>query len=358
MKRFFMKTGCMLLIVCAAVMVKNRRLILGVCNAFYYDTFNVFHWKDIRFTEAEPNKNFIKTRYILNEPEKFNAFVFGSSRAGYVPPDRLPRELDGVSLSWYNMTCSEGIPAEHYLTLQTFLDNGVHVKMVIVEFDNISMYTSLERHRGQLLRRPYQVYEKSKWTFFRPYLKFDTPESIKAELDAYDAGAHNAEREFFYSYGTLPLIADFGLTENPQPERFAAGQPGYQFMEAYKDLENIVRLCREQGIRLVLFTTPLYQLMLRNSVADGYLDFLRSVAQGCEFYNFSTLNAFTMNPAYYFDCNHYRPILGLIVEKFIFGTDGERDEVRRQAGDDLFGMRVNSGNVDSVLAQLKLRLDE
>lgn len=358
MKRFFIKTICVLLIVFVSVLIKNRWLIQRVCSAFYYDTFNVFHWKDIRFTEAEPNKNFIKTRYILKNPDTFNAFIFGSSRVGYIPQDRLPRELDGKRLNWYNMTCSEGIPAEHYLTLQTFLNEGIHIEQVIIEFDNIPMYVSMENHKRQLLRRPYQVYEEHKWAFFRPYLKFDTPESIKEELDAYDAGAHCAERDIFYDYGTNILITDFGLTENPRMDYFEAGHPGYPLKEAYKDLEHIVLLCREHGIKLVLFTTPLYQTIYRNSVADGYFDFLRSVAQNCSFYNFSTLNRFTQNPSYYFDCNHYRPILGLFVEKVMFGTDEEREEVRVEAGDDLFGLEIHAENVDSVLAQLKRQLDE
>ncbi len=358
MKRFIIKLAYVLLLFLAFVLVKNRLLVERVCSAFYYDTFNVFHWKDIRFTEAEPNKNFIKTRYVLENPGKYNAFLFGSSRVGYIPPDRLPQELGGSRLSWYNMTCSEGIPAEHYLTLQSFLNNGVRIAMVIVEFDNIPMYVSLTQHKHQLLRRPYQVYEENKWTFFRPYLKFETPDTIKEELDGYVAEDHRAEHAIFYDYGTNSLITDFGLTENPQMKYFEAGHPGYPFKDSYKDLKDIVLLCREHDIELVLFTTPLFQTIYRNTVADGYFDFLRSVAQECAFYNFSTLNNFTKDPSYYFDCNHYRPILGLFIEKILFGTDEEREKVILESGDDLFGMRIDAENVDYVLDRLRRQLDE
>ncbi len=356
MKRFVIKSSCVLLLVLLSFLVKNRSVIRLVCTAFHYDTFNVFHWKDIRFTEAEPNKNFIKTRYILEVPQKYNAFVFGSSRVGYIPPDGLPQSLDGTGLNWYNMTCSEGIPVEHYMTLETFLNNGVHVEMVMLGFDNIPMYVSLDQHKHQLLRRPYQVYEEKKWGFFRPYLKFDTPESIREQIDSYDPAGHAAESRCFYDFGTDPLIADFGLTEHPQMERYEAGFTGWPLREAYKDLEQVARLCREHGIRLVLFTSPLYQSIYRNSVADGYLDFLKEVAGVCEFYNFSGLNNFTQDPQYYFEANHYRPALGLLVEKVIFGTDEEREEVRREAGDDLFGMKVHAGNVDHVLSRLREQL--
>ena len=59
-------------------------------SAIYFDTFNIFHWKNIRFTKADPNKNYIKTQYIVHNPKKFNAFVFGSSRVGAIPKDALP----------------------------------------------------------------------------------------------------------------------------------------------------------------------------------------------------------------------------------------------------------------------------
>ena len=110
MKRLFGKSLFVLLIVLAVLFVKNRAFLHQICEAYHYDTFNVFHWKNIRFTSAEPNKNFVKTKYIIENPQKFNAFIFGSSRVGRLPPDLLPKDLDGTPLRWYNMTYSEGIP--------------------------------------------------------------------------------------------------------------------------------------------------------------------------------------------------------------------------------------------------------
>ena len=91
----------------------------------HYDTYNIFHWNNIRFTSAEPNKNFVKTKYIIRNPNKFNAYILGSSRIGNIPPALLPSQKDGKKLHWYNMTYSQGLPSEHLLTLETFLKNGV-----------------------------------------------------------------------------------------------------------------------------------------------------------------------------------------------------------------------------------------
>ena len=118
--------------------------LICVFPIIHYDTFNIFHWNNIRFTSAEPNKNFVKTKYIIRNPNKFNAYILGSSRIGNIPPALLPSQKDGKKLHWYNMTYSEGLPSEHLLTLETFLKNGVSIDMVILGFDNIAMYSSIE----------------------------------------------------------------------------------------------------------------------------------------------------------------------------------------------------------------------
>ena len=335
------------------IAVISLSFVMMVLPTLYFDTFNVFHWKNIRFTSAEPNKNFVRTQYVIHNPKKFNAFVFGSSRVGNIPPDALPKESDGVSLRWYNMTHSEGIPAEHLMTIRTFLANGVNIGMILLGFDNIAMYASVAQHERQLLRMPFQVYEESPLRFYVPYLKNITALSIVKEVSRYNSAEKKTATEYFYEWGDS--ASDFSLTENPQMERYVSNHDGKEFTQkdAYKDIAAIVELCRENDIALVLLTNPLYQILYRNSVDDGYFDFLRSVVQKCEFYNFSALNNYTTNPQYYFEGSHYRPALGLLMEKVLFGTDEERESIRREAGDALWGARVNAGNVEEIIAHLQ-----
>ena len=348
MKKFLLKIAIVALPILAIVL-----------SALHFDTFNVFHWQHIRFTSAEPNKNFIKTQYVIHNPKKFNAFVFGSSRVGNIPPDALPKESDGVSLRWYNMTHSEGIPAEHLMTIRTFLANEVDIDMILLGFDNIAMYANVAQHERQLLRMPFQVYEESPLRFYMPYLKNITAPSIIKEVSHYNAAQKKDEAEHFYDFGVLSADLDFSLTENPQMGRYVSAHGGAQFSQtkACKDIEAIVELCRENDIALVLFTSPLYETTYCDAAENGYFDFLRSVVQKYEFYNFSALNNYTTNPKYYFESSHYRPALGLLVEKVLFGTDEERESIRRDAGDTLWGARVNAGNVEEIIAHLQGQID-
>ena len=48
----------------------------------------------------------------------------------------------------------------------------------------------------------------------------------------------------------------------------------------------------------------------------------------------------------------------MIVEKVLFGTEDEQNEIRKEAGDELFGIKVNSDNIDFVISELEKQLQE
>ncbi len=327
-------------------------------SSIYFDTFNVFHWKKIRITTADPNKNFIKTKYIINNDKKFNAFVFGSSRVGAIPKDALLKNLNGENLSWYNMTNPHAIPTENYYTIQTFLKNNVDIKMILLAFDDISMFSSINDHYNLLLTIPYKVYEENKFNFYKAYLFHFTDFSIMREVLKYNEIEYKDKINDFYLYGDT-YGSDFSLNEEPDMEHFKSFHTSsFTQKEAYKDLEKISTLCKENGIKLILFTNPLYKTTYLDSVKDGYFTFLRSVANVCEFYNFSSLNNFTNDYKYYFEGSHYRPILGLFIEQILFGTEEEKNSVRKKSGDDLFGVKVNSENIEDVIIHLQKQINE
>ena len=324
----------------------------------HFDTFNIFHWNNIRFTSAEPNKNYVKTKFVNNNPERFNAFVMGSSRVGNIPCDYLPEKLNDKDLYWYNMTYSEGIPSEHLLTLKSFLNNGVSIDMIILGFDNIAMYAKIDDHNCQLLRIPYQSYEDNPLYFYKTYLHILPAFSIIKEVFKYKTSEHLEDTKFFYEYGVLKANTSFSTSSEPVIFPSAHGNKTYSQTESYKDIESICQICKENGIKLILFTNPIYMTTYIDSVENGYFNFLRKVSRNCEFYNFSTLNTFSMDSRYYFEGSHYRPALGLIVEKVLFGTEEETNEIRNEAQDELFGIKVNSDNIDFVISELEKQLQE
>ena len=353
MKRFILKIISLFIIITAL-------LLIYALPQLYYDTFNVFHWKNIRLIKAAPNQNFIKTKYILANKEKFNALIFGSSRVQSIPPTHLPVQHNGIQLHWYNISYSDGFPAEHIMTLKTLLNNNVEIKMIMLGFDNIPMYRGFADHEKDLIFRPYQIYEKNKWQFYKPYLLEHPPFTIIQEINDYDKKMHIEESLLFYDIGILKEHLDFSLNEKPDIEKFLSFHFGnkYNQKNAHNDIAEIAHFCKKKGIELILFTNPIYETTYKDAVEQGYFDFLRLVAQNCEFYNFSSFNSFTSNPAYYFESSHYRPVLGLIIEKMLFGTEEEKAEIRKEADDELWGIKVNSDNIDVLIGHLKEQLKE
>ena len=52
------------------------------------DCYGVFT-ADYTKVGQENNNNFIKSKYIIENPEKFDSFIFGSSRVEYIPVENL-----------------------------------------------------------------------------------------------------------------------------------------------------------------------------------------------------------------------------------------------------------------------------
>lgn len=349
-KTFFIKFSILLLV---AVLFFGARI--------YLDPFNVFHWKDIRFIAVAPNKNFIKTKLILSQPNKYNAFLFGSSRIGTMPPVSLPKTFNGKTLNWYNMTYATGIPKEQLETIKTFVKNGVKIDLAVVQFDELSMYVSAEKHKKENITMPYQIYERNKLLFFLPYIKTKCEMPLIKSIMNYDKSEHIKDKKDFYefgSYGAEMEIDDISnLNEPEDPEKFKPDDTwSYTEINSHKDIEELVDFCDKNSINLILLTTPLYHATYRVAVNKGYFDFLKKVAQKCEFYNFSSINNCTKDHRYYLECIHYRPALGVILEKLLFGTEEEKAKIRKEAGDDSWGEKINASNVDLAIQKLQDQL--
>ncbi len=127
MKKFLLKTSIFAMYV----------LVLHIVLPFLIDPFNVFHFKNVRATGTEPNRNYIKMRYILTNPDKYDGFLFGSSRVGAIHTDKI------TDKRIYNITYSVGLPAEHLANLQTFRENGIIPQRIYIGVDNIPLYVSI-----------------------------------------------------------------------------------------------------------------------------------------------------------------------------------------------------------------------
>lgn len=118
-------------------------IFLGIIMFINYkiDCYGIFT-SDYNKVGQETNNNFIKSKYIIENPEKFDSFIFGSSRVEYIPVENLQCG------KFYNMTYVQGIPSEWLDTIKTFKENNVNMKNIIIAIDDFSATIFPEEHKN------------------------------------------------------------------------------------------------------------------------------------------------------------------------------------------------------------------
>ena len=330
MKLFFKKAS-LFLIYC---------ILIIIIPAYIIDPYNVFHWQNIRNTGINPNHNYIKTKYVLSNPDLFDGFIFGSSRVGAIHVENM------TNGKIYNMTASGATPKENYESLKTFLNGNVNIDVVYLGVDSHSYTTDSISHHSSPLAAPYEFLVNHPKAFAQLYLnpsitlqcliEMQTPKDI----EGFDA---------FYNYGwwcDYNLHAEADLTTAPP----SIGDSD-KFAETLQDIQNIKTLCDKNNIKLVVFTNPMYDVTYRASLDHDYLDFLIQLSKITDFYNFSGLNKITLNANNYLDTSHYNAEVGdLLISSFLYN---QTDPDLLQQG---FGYYVTKNNIYSLIDILKKQL--
>ena len=310
------------------------------------DPYNIFHWDAPRDNGVEPNKNFIKTKYILQNKDKFDSFLFGSSRAGFMDVNYLS-ELTGDK--WYDMASSEAVVAEHVNTLKVFINHGLIPKNVFVMVDDISCFVDPAAHENMLYRVPYPTGGFiSHMEFYAKYCDLITTfESVKVMREHTSEDVNHVER--YRNSGTERL--DKATYFDPSLPQFQTGYWAdyyeYRVDEAIDDMKNLVDLCNENGINLIIVTNPLYYLTYGRDLENGYIDYLSRLADVTDYYNFSSFSNVTLEYKNYYETSHFTPEIG---RKMIEATQGMQSDDNLMAQG--FGYYVTKNNKDCFIDML------
>ncbi len=309
------------------------------------DPFNVFHRKAVRRNGVTPNENFIKTSYILDNKDKFDSFAFGSSRMGALHVENI----EGYRT--YNMNYSFGIPQEHLDNIRTFLQAGVKIRMILINIDEVCCAIDWKWHADDPMHRPYPA-DGDFLSFYSLYMK---PEIVLQSLPIIMKNKQDDEAEWRRNFYETGWWAGYDLDTGFKPvnaddDPVDTDQQYYFYFDALNALKEIASLCEENGIKLIVFSSPLFSGQYRLSVRAGYLDFLERLASVTPYYNFSCINAITTDSSNYLDPSHYKAQVGDMILDRIFCEDKSAHKA------DMFGEYVNADNVGQVLAALREQL--
>lgn len=305
------------------------------------DPYNVFHYKYPVDNGIEANKNFIKTKYILSNPDEFDSLIFGSSRAGFVDVTQLN---DG---KYYNLCSSEAVPAEHLHLLKVLKKNGFVPENVLVFMDDISCFVDPATHENMLYRVPYP--SGGLISHLKFYAKYCDLITISESLDVIrnygngDPGYTERYRE--NGSERLDHVSTFDGTNQPG---FWSDYFELRLEECIAEIQELVDFCEENDIELRIVTNPLYYKTYAIGVENGYLDFLAALADVTEYYNFSGYSDVTTYDGNYYETSHFTAEVTRMMMDAVYHDWS--DEALLSQG---FGVKVTQENKDEVMNLLR-----
>ncbi len=263
-----------------------------------------------------PNERYFKTDYILDNPEKYDSFLFGSSRVSQIPVDLLSK---ATGSKFYNMTYIAGITSDHLSILKLFVEKKVKIKNVVIGLDYYTFTAMPAENQFRNVMYPLTLYEKVK--FYYTYLSLEPDSSMLKEIKfdgkeaVYDltgtGGYHFIRREQQLALDPLKHEAKF--------QKPAAVLCSNQVEKTLAEIKEIISLCKANGIKLGFFINPDYlNMYLCQDIA--FINLIRSrLAALTDFWDFSSPNPIIGDKFNFIDPIHYRKKIGaMIVEKMYY----------------------------------------
>ncbi len=319
--------------------------IIFVPFSVFVDPFNIFHVNAPRNNGVEPNKNYMKMHNVIKHPEKYDSFLFGSSRVGFIDVDKMK---DG---KYYDMMYSEGTPAEHYDNIKDMIDRGIIPKNITVGFDDISYFVDPEFHHYQLYRLPFPWHGtlSDKAGFYLRYFDLITLSQSIEVMKEHEEKRKDNDPDY------LMRLLDTGTENLDIPPEFNYDDAKAWWSDYYypreqslEDIRKIVELCDEYDINLRVFTNPVNALTYAKDIDNGYLVFLEELAEITPYWNFSGFNDITLDYSNYYETSHFCPAVGDKIIDTVY--NGKTDERLLSEG---FGMYVTEDNVSELITILK-----
>lgn len=314
------------------------------------DPFYIFRTPILK-TQAQINDRHAKIDDLKKQKGKFNFYILGSSRIYSTRPDMVEKYIPFGK--GYNLATILATVTEHLLHVKYLIKNGYPVKTLYIGLD-IDFCFGVKTHNDQdyLLKLHPDVSNTNPIGFYWSYLSVLPKGDIKRKLRA-NFGKKKGPKTQFGEDGVLALGSE--------------AEDGRVFLDTRGDLKNMIRdkmgqenlevlrelvaLCRQHHINLILFTTPHHRTVLDHFLEEDYLSFLRGLSEITPFWDFSGYNSITTDNKNYFDHSHYNPSVSRLIAARIF-----KDTTLTVPGD--FGIWVTKKNIDSHLQNLKMGFEK
>jgi len=335
-------------------------LLIVVLLNFYIDTYGIrtslFSMDkkvgQMKFMQGI-NERIFNLEYIFRYPNRFDSFLFGSSRTGIINVGKIS------SNNFYNMSYNGGIPSDHLMIIKAFLRKKIKIKLVVIGLDEFSFSRTPIENESLLLRQmhPY-ITGKSLAKIFHMYY-FRMPQLFEL-ADLKDKLLSNEQYRFILDKNGTNL----GWM-NIEKKIIVSGKPNYvdkdiiyapfkyneaMIAEVFSQIEELINLSKKHNFRLIFFFNPIRGPEYLNYALD-LISIKERLAAVTDFYDFSGFNSMTTNNINYLDNSHYRYFIGDIIIGRIFNSKNIPMPYD-------FRVLVTQNNVNEHIKKQKLELEK
>ncbi len=307
--------------------------------------------KDFSRQFQVPNMNVIKMHYLMENKNKYDSFIFGSSRVENIDQSKIPNGR------YYNMTYALGLPQEHLENIKYLLQNGVAIRNIIIGVDEFSYQVDPEPRRGGLLTQPLPAISGKRPVDFYSeyYLKLGglLPQCLAYVRHNITKRDDPMEQRIVYDmFATGRLFCrgcddEIDRNRKAHDKRFLA--PAMYFNADHiagtiAAIRELVDVCKKNGINLVIFISPSPRITYLSTDLQRLARFKKELSSVTGYFDFSGLNTITEDNYYFYEQLHYRPMVGDMILKVLFG----KPDVWVPAD---FGFPVTAATIDRHLQE-------
>ena len=277
--------------------------ILPVTNYITDPTRVLHHDYENRYEKFHPNKLFLKVLHLLDNKNKYDTLVYGSSRGGFVDA-RL------VSEHAFNMSHGFGSVSTYLHSLKTLLKNDVQIKNVWIAVNDYDIWKDNQEtidkllHKGNFVEN-IPVY--ADWLFRKTTqtnIKILKGEMPLQESEYITDTSKRIERARIQEKGLLKL------NKRNIPAATLGHTGIYRIDEVISEIQEIKTLCQENNIKLTVFMYPIYYETYLKYDQTKIEEFKRKLTSVLDFYDFYALDDIAINQTNWFEGSHFVPSIG------------------------------------------------
>lgn len=300
-----------------------------------------------------------KIQHIKKNPDKYDAYLIGGSKAGGLKTENLSR-IDGYK--YYNCWLLSGNFPD-YLAYAEYIVKNTSAKKILLQISTSELYEFTRSEKGPIYEMPAEISGESK---FAEYISFlmKNPVTVFEELtttpwDYYNVPSGERNLKNYYDL----------YKEKTAGENTWCGYMNWEARSYYKYMDKemkedpetvsacidmlrqIKKLCDRNGVEFQVFFGSLYAAQMVYYEGESFYDFLEQVVMVMDddVWCFNTYNDVALCMYNYYNPAHYFYEVGDLMIDTMAGKKCEFEG---------FGVKLNRENVGQEITKRRKKLAE